>query len=161
MKQTSFKNILEGFYGGQKLYKTTCQECGAVSLRNELFYNLSVTVKNLENLYETLGETIRVEEISDFRCDTCNQKVNINRRCSIDEFPNVLIFHLQRLVFSLITFQNEKINSKMEFPFELNIEPFSTEGIEWRERKQFLENKIQQLKSGKFVPPPKVDQNDM
>ena len=28
------------------------------------------------------------------------------------------------------------------------MEPFSTEGIEWRERKVYLENKIQQLKSG-------------
>ncbi len=74
--------------------------------------------------------------------------MNISRRCSLDKFPNVLIFHLQRLVFSLETFQNEKINSRLEFPFELDIEPFSTEGIEWRERKVFLENKIQALKSG-------------
>jgi uncharacterized UBP type Zn finger protein len=95
-----------------------------------------------------MEEAISIEEISDYKCDACKQKVNITRRCSLDQFPNILIFHLQRLVFSLETFQNEKINSRLEFPFELDIEPFSTEGIEWRERKSYLENRIQALKSG-------------
>ena len=163
LKNLPFKNILEGFYGGQKLYKTICQSCQAVTTRNELFYNFSVTVKNFKDLYETMGEAIRVEKITDYKCEGCNQKVDIKRRCSIDTFPNVLIFHLQRLVFSLETFQNVKINSRLEFPFELDIEPFSTEGIEWRERKDYLENKISQLKSGEYKreTPLKKDSSQM
>ncbi len=53
-----------------------------------------------------------------------------------------------------------KINSKLEFPFELDIEPFSTEGIEWRERKEFLENKIAELKSGEYQDNNKVEKQD-
>ncbi len=72
LKNLPFKNILEGFYGGQKLYKTICQSCQAVTTRNELFYNFSVTVKNFKDLYETMGEAIRVEKITDYKCEGCN-----------------------------------------------------------------------------------------
>ena len=50
LKETPFQDILDGFYGGQKQYKTTCQTCGAVNRRNELFYNFSVEVKNTKDL---------------------------------------------------------------------------------------------------------------
>jgi len=111
-----FKNIMEGIYGGNKLYTTRCKNCGAVSTRKELFYNLSLKVKNLSHIYESLSEYIKEEFISDFKCESCKKKVEISRRCTLATLPNVLILHLQRLVYNLETFENEKINSKLEFP---------------------------------------------
>jgi ubiquitin carboxyl-terminal hydrolase 34 len=131
---TPFKSIMKGIYGGNKLYKTVCKNCGAISTRDELFYNLSLKVKNLCHIHESLSQYIKEEFISDFKCESCEKKVEISRRCTLASMPNVLIIHLQRLVYNLETFQNEKINSKLEFPHQLNLEPFSSEGLDWREK---------------------------
>lgn len=103
LKITPFSRILEGVYGGQKRYTTVCKNCGNVSTRDELFYNVSLQIKNYENIYEALGEYIKMETISDYRCDACTLKVDITRRGSIQKLPNVMIVHLQRLVFDLET----------------------------------------------------------
>ena len=39
--------------------------------------------------------------------------------------PNVLIFHLQRIVFDYQTFGNKKVNSKLEFPNILQLSKYS------------------------------------
>jgi hypothetical protein len=39
--------------------------------------------------------------------------------------PNVLIVHLQRIVFSFDTFMNDKINSRFEFPQVMDLKDYS------------------------------------
>lgn len=39
--------------------------------------------------------------------------------------PNVLIVHLQRIIFNFDTFRNDKINSYFEFPYHLDLKPYS------------------------------------
>jgi len=39
--------------------------------------------------------------------------------------PNVLIVHLQRIVFDLNTFMQKKVVSKFDFPKILSLEPFA------------------------------------
>ena len=31
--------------------------------------------------------------------------------------------------------ENSKVNSRLEFPVELDVEPYTSEGIAWREKK--------------------------
>ena len=69
------------------------------------------------------------QEISDFLCEGCQKKVDISSRSIIGETPNVLLVHLQRIVFSFETFSNEKINSKFEFPTTLDLRPYSYKGV--------------------------------
>jgi ubiquitin carboxyl-terminal hydrolase 34 len=47
--------------------------------------------------------------------------------------PNVLLVHLKRIVFSFDTFNNVKINSKLEFPHILDLRPYSVKGISEKE----------------------------
>jgi ubiquitin carboxyl-terminal hydrolase 34 len=63
--------------------------------------------------------------IYDFRCENCKQKVDVEKRQLIAEPPNVLIVHLQRIVFNFDTFQNDKINSYFDFPNILDLKDFS------------------------------------
>ena len=39
--------------------------------------------------------------------------------------PNVLIFHLQRIIFDYQTFGNKKVNSKFEFPSILDLNRYA------------------------------------
>ena len=50
------------------------------------------------------------EVISDFKCDGCDKKVDITKRTLSAETPNVLIVHLQRILFDFDSLQNEKLN---------------------------------------------------
>lgn len=44
-----------------------------------------------------------------------------------------MVVHLQRIVFNLDLFINTKIHTRLPFPLELNLEPYTKEGVELRE----------------------------
>lgn len=43
----------------------------------------------------------------------------------LGKLPNVLVLHLQRIVFDFNTFQNKKLNNRFEFPNILELSKFS------------------------------------
>lgn len=53
----------------------------------------------------------------------------MQQRTLIGETPNVLFVHLQRIVFNFNTYNNEKINTKFEFPNQLDLRPYSFKHI--------------------------------
>ena len=65
----------------------------------------------------------------------CNKKVDVSKRTLIAETPNVLIVHLQRIVFNFDTFQNDKLNSFFEFPTVLDLKPYSYYDVMAREQR--------------------------
>lgn len=58
-------------------------------------------------------------------CEGCNKKVDVLKRSLLADMPNTLIVHLQRIVFSFDTLQNDKVNSRFEFPNVLDLKKFS------------------------------------
>ena len=141
LKKTPFRNILESIFGGKTTTQLICAGgCNKIKAREENFYNLSLEVRNQKTIYDSLEKYISGETISDYMCEDCNKKVDTTKRCCLSFLPNILIVHLQRIVFNLDTLMNEKINSKLEFPFELNLEPYTVEGIQWREAKKKAED---------------------
>lgn len=46
------------------------------------------------------------ELINDYNCDFCHNKVDVTKMTRISKAPQVLIIHLQRIVFNLDTFIN-------------------------------------------------------
>ena len=149
LKKTSFKNILESIFGGKTTTQLICAGgCNKVKSREENFYNLSLEVRNQKTIYDSLEKYITGEIINDYMCEDCNKKVDTTKRCCLSFLPNILIVHLQRIVFNLDTLMNEKINSKLEFPFELNLEPYTVEGIQWREEKKKAEESAKNEDAG-------------
>jgi ubiquitin C-terminal hydrolase len=65
------------------------------------------------------------EVINDYQCDGCGKKVDVSKRTLISQTPNVLIVHLQRIVFNFDSFKNDKLNSYFEFPYQLDLKPYS------------------------------------
>lgn len=108
-------------------------ECGTVKNRIEDFYNLSLTVKDIKSVYDSLEQQVKGETISDYFCDKCQRKVELSKRTLISETPNILIVHLQRIVFNFDTFRNDKINSMFKFPPILDLKPYSYYDVMGRE----------------------------
>lgn len=89
------------------------------------FYCLSLDVKGIKGVHQSLSNMKKGEIIEDFRCEGCNEKINLNKRSLLATMPNMLILHLKRIVFSFETYQNEKVNSHFEFPRILDLKDYS------------------------------------
>jgi ubiquitin carboxyl-terminal hydrolase 34 len=125
LRGTSRKYLLQSVFGGQTCSQVVCQECGTCKNRIEDFYNLSLTVKDIKSMHDSLKTLVDGEVINDYECDTCKKKVDISKRVLLSSTPNVLIVHLQRIIFNFDTFRNDKINSLFEFPSHLDLKPYS------------------------------------
>ena len=125
LKPTSRKYLLESIFQGKQCNQLVCPECGKVKNRIEDMLNLSLTVKDIKSVYDSLKAQIKGEVISGYKCDGCNKEVDIKKRSLIAETPNVLIVHLQRILFNFDSLQNEKENQWFEFPYQLDLKPYS------------------------------------
>lgn len=124
-RATSRKYLMQSVFGGQTCSQVVCLECGTCKNRIEDFYNLSLTVKDIRSMADSLQKQIEGEIINGFQCDTCNKKVDISKRMLLSAAPNVLVVHLQRIIFNFDTFRNDKINTYFEFPYHLDLTPYS------------------------------------
>jgi ubiquitin carboxyl-terminal hydrolase 34 len=104
LKGTSRQHLLQSVFGGQTCSQLVCKECGKVKNRLEDFYNLSLTVKDRKGVYDSLAKMVEGEVISDYECAGCKKKVDVSKRTLIAQTPNVLIVHLQRIIFNFDTF---------------------------------------------------------
>ena len=129
LKKTDFKYIVSDVFTGRTCSSVLCQNCKNISNRFEDFYNLTLEVKNINNLSDSLQKLIVPEIIDDFQCSNCNQKVQIKKITSLNRLPNVLVVHLKRFYLDYETSHKKKINSKFEFPKKLNLKLFCVEEI--------------------------------
>ena len=150
LKPTPQKYLLQSVFGGKTCSQMICKGgCGSMRKSYEDFYNLSLGVRGNKNLSDALNKYIAGDTISDYFCDKCHKKVDVVKRTSLHELPNVLIVHLQRIIFNFDTMMNEKINSRLEFPQEFDMEPFTIEGLESREAKPTNGEKVEDQWHGK------------
>lgn len=124
------------------------KECSHVVEREEKFFTLSVEIKNKKNITESLElyvEGDMLEGDNKYFCGTCERKVDALKRCCIKELPGSfhlnysnsedhLIIHAKRFEFDLELFKRVKLNDYFEFPHFLNMEPYTKEGLEKKEK---------------------------
>ena len=156
LKQTPFRHILNSVYGGKTCQQLICSSCGYTKSRDDTFYNLSLEVKNMKTIHDSLEKYITGEVIDDYFCDNCKKRVSTTKRTCVSQPPNVMIVHLQRIIFDWETMVNMKVNSRLEFPHELNIEPYTQDGLEWREKLKEREKKSKNIESS----PKKIEGED-
>jgi ubiquitin carboxyl-terminal hydrolase 34 len=56
------------------------------------------------------------EVINDCLCEECGVKGDFTKRSVLGDTPNVMIIHLQRIIFNLDVFMNTKIHTRLPFP---------------------------------------------
>jgi uncharacterized UBP type Zn finger protein len=87
LRATSRKYLLQSVFGGKTCSQLICTECGKVKNRIEDYYNLSLTVKDIKSMHDSLQKLIEGEVINDYQCDGCNKKVDISKRTLISFNP--------------------------------------------------------------------------
>ena len=124
LKPTPFKGIMDSVFAGKIASVYTCKNCGNCFSNEQLFYNLSLEVKNMENIEDSFKKFNAEEIISDYTCENCKKKVDVSKRAFIKELPNVLIIHLQKIIFDLEYLANIKISSRFEFGKEIDLKNY-------------------------------------
>ncbi|CAD8095799.1 unnamed protein product [Paramecium sonneborni] len=129
LKNKGWQQFIESIYGGQACSQMICNGCKNMREKFDLFYTLSVKVKGVKSIHESFESMINGEVIKDYYCEQCKQKNDLIKRQCLQTLPNVLIVHIQRIVFNLDIFMNEKLSTRLEFPHNLNLFNYTREGL--------------------------------
>ncbi|KAF9623620.1 hypothetical protein IFM89_003547 [Coptis chinensis] len=118
-------SLVNKIFGGRLQSKLRCCECGHSSDTFEPLVDLSLEIENVDSLPNALKSFTNVEKIEEtkFACENCKKDVLVEKQFTLEQTPSVAAFHLKR-------FKNdgsyvEKIDKYVEFPLELDLQPFS------------------------------------
>ncbi|KAM9305643.1 ubiquitin carboxyl-terminal hydrolase 40 [Gastrophryne carolinensis] len=128
LEGTSGHNLIKNLYHGTVLNRIKCQECGYVSERQEDFLDLTVAVKDMCSLEDSLCSMFVDEEIFEgdnlYRCGACNKLVPAAKSAKLGKLPSFLTLSLLRFNFDFTKCERYKETSRYAFPTRLNIRPF-------------------------------------
>jgi len=135
LKGTKFRYLLQDCFGGKVVNQMICQGgCGSVREREQDFAMISLPIKSRANMKESLDAYAQPEQLEGVQCDTCNKKCNTLKREVLYKLPNTIFVHLKRFELNFETFRHEKSNQRFEFPEELDLEPYTKEGLQRLEK---------------------------
>jgi uncharacterized UBP type Zn finger protein len=129
LKDTSQKYLLQNVFGVQTCQILKCKNCGNTRSNLEDHFFLSFEVKNQSSIFDGLKKMVSPEIISDWKCEACNQKTDLEKKSTIQRCPNTLIIHLQRITFDFDVLRTVKYNDRIEFPNVLNLKDYTTDEI--------------------------------
>lgn len=120
--------IVKQVFGGRLISRLRCCNCGHCSDTYEPLIDLSLEIDNVDNLPSALESFTRVEKLEDpetkYTCDTCKEKVAVEKQFMLDQVPSVAAFHLKR--FKNDGFFVEKIDKRVGFPLVLDLQPYTS-----------------------------------
>ncbi|XP_059444666.1 ubiquitin carboxyl-terminal hydrolase 20 isoform X2 [Corylus avellana] len=121
-------NLVERVFGGRLVSKLRCCNCGHSSDTYEPLIDLSLEIEDVDTLPSALESFTKVEKIEDsetkFTCENCKEEVLVEKQFMLDQAPSVAAFHLKR--FKTDGSFVEKVDKHVQFPLELDLQPFTT-----------------------------------
>ncbi len=136
---TPSEHIIKDIFGGLMVNELIA-DGGRYSERSEAFNMIKVDVKDHQNLLEGLSSYVAGETV-DYtweheHVETGEKMVAqlpTTKRVLLKSLPESLIIHLKRFEFDFETMQQIKINDRYEFPMELDLYPYTKEGVNSKE----------------------------
>ena len=132
-------DLLRRSFGGKLVWQIISTENEYRSEREEPFYMITAEVKDKASLEDSLDLYVTGEMLTgDNRVEDedAGRKVEALRRCSIRELPPTLIIHFKRFEFDLETLNRKKLNDRITFPLDLNMFPYTEEGVAAKEARR-------------------------
>jgi len=143
LKGTSHDKCIDSAFGGTLMNQMISQEeCNHKSEREEPFHTVSLTVKNKAALKESLESYVKGDILdgdNKWLCSKCDDKRAALKRSCFGKLPKYLILHLSRFEFDFNTMRRKKLNTRFEFPLDLNMEKYTREGLVRAEKEKEAE----------------------
>lgn len=135
LKNTQNAKLFRNTIGGSLVHEiVSCEEnLPYRGEREEQFLRISLDIKNKKNLAEALDLYIKEDTLegdNKYFCDLYNQKITAKKRCLLYSMSNTVFIHLKRFDFDFTRMVRHKINDYFEFPMELNLKPWTKDGVE-------------------------------
>lgn len=123
-------DLVNKVFGGRLISNLCCCNCGHCSETHEPLVDLSLEIENVDSLSSALESFTKVERIGDpetkFKCENCKEEVLVEKQLKLEKIPLVTTFHLKR--FKADSSFVEKIEKHLEFPLELDLQPYTLGG---------------------------------
>ncbi|KAK1324659.1 Ubiquitin carboxyl-terminal hydrolase 20 [Acorus calamus] len=116
------ENLVAPIFEGRLNHQVLCSGCGYLTATPELLRGLSLAIDKSDSLLDALKFFMIVERLEGLTCDKCKMTVSKEKWYTFDQAPLVVSFHLKR--FSIESNDIQKIDKFVEFPLELNLQPF-------------------------------------
>ncbi|CAF1148229.1 unnamed protein product [Rotaria sordida] len=132
LKTLNLPQICSKVLGGKFADQKICKDCPHRYSREEDFTLISVDIRHSQNLKESLEQYV-IGELLDgpnaYHCEKCNKKVDTIKRTCFKKLPTVLAIQLKRFDYDWERETPIKFNDYFEFPRELDMEPFTVQGL--------------------------------
>lgn len=129
LHSTDFNGIINNLFRVVNYSYRTCSNCNHTNTSEE--YNLEITlpVRDIKNLQDSLNSLYKSNEIiNDYKCDECSQRVDLLKGSKICQLPILLNFSLMKMDYDYNTFERIKLNSRFEFPLEIDMREYMKHG---------------------------------
>ncbi|CAL1529935.1 unnamed protein product [Lymnaea stagnalis] len=133
-KEEIFKKKFQGIFSDQKI----CKDCPHRYEREEAFIALNLTVKNA-TLQDSLDQFVKgelLEGANAYFCEKCGEKRNTIKRMCIKKLPPLLCIQLKRFGYDWEANRALKFDDYFKFPWRLDMEPYTVDGMARREGQQ-------------------------
>ncbi|KAL6077589.1 USP domain-containing protein [Balamuthia mandrillaris] len=141
LKHTPYEKLLNNFTGASSQVVQCPNDSSHYSEREDPLSVISIEIKGKSNLQEALEYYVSGEQV-EWNCEKCgNKTVEALKRASLKKLPNTLIIHLKRFDFDYDTMLRAKLSDLFEFPMEIDMKPYTTDGILAAEAKAKQEKK--------------------
>lgn len=134
LNESGFRKLLDEIFKGANTAQMICHSCGYKKENKEQFFSFGVEIDGKYDLGSALEGSHQGEVISDYLCDHCQNRGETTKRNILSDIPSIMFIHLRRIVFNYDMFVNMKIHTRLQFPDQLNIQPYTKEGVQLREK---------------------------
>ncbi|XP_008796260.2 ubiquitin carboxyl-terminal hydrolase 21-like [Phoenix dactylifera] len=119
-------SLVKQVFGGRLRSQLRCCDCGHCSDTFEPLLDLSLEIGDVDTLTDALVSFTKVEKLDDpeakFTCEGCKAQVLVEKQLKLDQAPEIVALQLKR--FKSIGFFATKIEKFVEYPLELDLNPF-------------------------------------
>jgi ubiquitin carboxyl-terminal hydrolase 36/42 len=112
--------LIYQIFGGVLESDIQCLSCNFIMHKFESFLELSLQLTDALSLEETLYNYTTIEKISDYCCEKCGKKGDVNKQLKIHKAPNILILDLKKFDYAN---RSKKINKTLTFLEFIDLSP--------------------------------------
>ncbi|CAD8205300.1 unnamed protein product [Paramecium pentaurelia] len=133
IQQSDDQDFITRLYQSHSQSYVQCLKCQQESVSNEVFLDLSLTVKSdflnvyNESLERALYYYIKPEKLegeNKYFCQHCNEKTDALKGFRLKALSDILTIQLNRFELDMNTFERKKVNDYVSFPFVLDMNNF-------------------------------------
>lgn len=124
-KNSFVSNIIKNQFMGRYSYATICDHCKHKSILDSTFYELDLSIQNLDTLHECLNKYFKPVPLDGkYNCSHCRKAQSAHRLTTLKSLPPTLNLQLLRFVYDTQRNTRQKLNSFIIFPEILDMTPY-------------------------------------